>query len=104
MVMPTEVDDASSKEEQAAELYAEQVRAFQMHASMFALGMVIIVTANLLTNLAADTTGDWRSWWSAWAFLGWGAGIAVHGLVVRLNRPPSSPDSTAQVRAGLAGR
>lgn len=74
----------------AAQRYVEQLRAFVVHACMFAIGMAIIFTVNLLTNLSAGIAGEWSSWWSLWALLGWSAGIAVHGLVVRLNRPPSS--------------
>ncbi len=59
---------------------------------MFAGGMIVIFAVNLLTNLSAGIAGEWSAWWALWAFLGWRIGIAVHGLVVRLNRPlPSSP-------------
>ena len=73
--------------EHAARQYVVQLRAFFIHAGMFGAGMLIMITVKLLTNLAAGIAGDWTAWWSAWAFLGWGIGIAVHGLVVRLNRP-----------------
>ena len=68
-------------------LYLEQVRAFQAHAAMFAIGMVIIFTVNLATNALAGVAGEFSAWWSLWALVGWGAGISVHGLVVLLARP-----------------
>lgn len=69
--------------------YPHQVRAFQIHAAVFAAGMVGIFLVNLLTNLAAGIADQWSAWWSVWALIGWGLGIAVHGLVVRLARPGS---------------
>lgn len=73
--------------EETARRYVEQLRAFHIHACMYAVGMLIMFAVNLLTNLSAGVAGEWAAWWSAWALLGWGLGIAVHGLVVRLNRP-----------------
>jgi hypothetical protein len=88
----SELEETSDEREQAARLYVDQLRAFYIHACMFAVGMLVIFAVNLLTNFSAGIAGDWTAWWSAWAFLGWGLGIAVHGLVVRLNRPtPSTP-------------
>ncbi|MEM7284792.1 MAG: 2TM domain-containing protein [Actinomycetota bacterium] len=73
--------------EDAARRYVEHLRAFQVHTSMYALGMLIMFTVNLVTNLSAGIAGEWTAWWSLWALLGWSIGIAVHGLVVWLNRP-----------------
>lgn len=67
--------------------YVDQVRAFRVHAAVFAGSMAIIILTNLLVNLSAGTAGDWGAWWSLWALLGWGIGLCVHGLVVRLARP-----------------
>ena len=67
--------------------YRERLRAFQVHAAVFAAGMVGIVVVNLVTNLAAGIAGQWSAWWSVWALIGWGLGIGVHGLVVRLSQP-----------------
>lgn len=72
---------------EAFELHEHQRKAFHIHATVFAATMVLIVIVNLLVNLTAGITGDLGAWWSAWALLGWGIGITVHGLVVRLNRP-----------------
>ncbi len=74
---------------EAARRYVEQLQAFFVHAGVFAVGMVVILVVNVATNLAAGIADEWWAWWSVWAFIGWGAGIAVHGLVVRLNRPSS---------------
>jgi hypothetical protein len=85
-----QLDSSTDEREGAATRYVEQRRAFCAHASMFAIGMLIIFAVNLLTNLSAGIAGDWSAWWSAWALLGWGLGIAVHGFVLRLNRPALS--------------
>lgn len=74
---------------EAARGYVQQLHAFLIHAGVFAAGMVAIFAVNLLTNLSAGIASEWSAWWSVWAFIGWGLGIAVHGLVVRLNRPSS---------------
>ena len=91
-----ELDEARGEREHAARLYVEQLRAFYIHACMYVIGMLVIFAVNLLTNLSAGIAGEWTAWWSAWAFLGWGLGVAVHGLVVRLNRPMTSPASWEQ--------
>ncbi|MDW3221098.1 MAG: 2TM domain-containing protein [Acidimicrobiales bacterium] len=78
---------STDEREEAARRYVEQLLAFHAHAGMFAIGVLVMFAVNLLTNLSAGLAGDWSAWWSAWALIGWGAGIAVHGLVVRLNRP-----------------
>lgn len=92
----SEVKQAPDEREQAARQYVEQLRAFYAHAGMFAMGMVVMFAVNLLTNLSAGIASEWTAWWSAWAFLGWGLGIAVHGLVVRLNRPSPSSSTWEQ--------
>lgn len=79
-----------------ARQYVQQLRAFYIHASVFAAGMVVIFVVNLLTNIAAGTTGEWWAWWSGWALLGWGIAVAIHGLVVRLSQPKSSPSTWEQ--------
>lgn len=75
---------------EAARRYVEQLRVFYIHASVFAVGMIVIFVVNLAINLAAGLTGEWWAWWSGWALIGWGLGVAIHGLVVRLSRPRSS--------------
>lgn len=79
--------NADDKRETQSQQHAEQVRAFQAHAGVFVVGMAIMLGVNLLTNLMAGVAGSWSSWWSLWALIGWSAGVAIHGLVVWLNRP-----------------
>ena len=78
---------AANERHEAARRYVEQLHAFYVHAAAFAAGMTAIFAVNLLTNLSAGIANEWSAWWSVWALIGWGAGIAVHGLVVRLNQP-----------------
>ncbi len=89
-------DHAEQHRVEAARLYVQQLQAFYVHAGVFAGGMIIIFLVNLATNVASGITGEWSAWWSAWALIGWGLGIAVHGLVVRLNRPQRSSSSWTQ--------
>ena len=100
MTTPTEArsqaDQAADEREEAAQRYVQQLRAFYVHAAVFAGSMAVILAVNLLVNLNAGIAGEWSAWWSLWALLGWSAGIAVHGLVVRLNRPSFSPMSWEQ--------
>ncbi|MEM7272228.1 MAG: 2TM domain-containing protein [Actinomycetota bacterium] len=65
-------------------VYANQRRAFQVHATVFAATMVLILAVNLLVALGAGTAGQLSAWWSLWALIGWGSGITVHGLVLKL--------------------
>ncbi len=80
----------------AARRYVEQLRIFHVHASVAAASMLLILVVNLATNAAAGILGEWWAWWSAWAFIGWSLGLAVHGLVVRLNRPGSATSTWEQ--------
>ena len=67
--------------------HALQRRAFQVHAAAFTAGMVLIFVVNLLVNLSAGVGGQLSAWWSLWALIGWGLGVAVHGFVGWLARP-----------------
>jgi hypothetical protein len=71
---------------QDARLQVQQLRAFYVHVGVFAGSMVVIFLVNLVVNLAAGIAGEWSAWWSIWALLGWGLGVAVHGLVVWASR------------------
>ena len=93
---PSQIGQAADDREGAARRYVEHFRAFYVHAAVFAAGMTVIFAVNLLTNLSAGIAGEWSAWWSVWALIGWGAGIAVHGLVVRLNRPSLSSSTWEQ--------
>ncbi len=92
---PTAAGTEDQRREEATQ-YVQQLRVFYIHASVFAVGMVIIFVVNLATNVAAGITGEWWAWWSAWVLLGWGLGVAIHGLVVRMSRPKSSTSTWEQ--------
>ena len=81
---------------EAARVYVLQLRAFYIHATVFAVGMVIIFVVNLAVNMAADLTGEWWAWWSIWALIGWGVAVAIHGLVLRMSRPNRSNSTWEQ--------
>ena len=85
--MTTHEQNLQSK---AANDYPHQRRVFQVHAQVFVASMVLIVAVNLALNLATSTTAQWSAWWSIWALIGWGLGVAVHGLSVWLARPTST--------------
>ncbi len=53
----SEIDPATDEREEAARRYVEQLRAFYVHAGVFAAGMLVIFTVNLLTNLAEGVAG-----------------------------------------------
>ncbi len=90
--MSTSAPATSQHHDQAMALgvgHAEQVRAVQVHAAVFVISTAAIFLVNLLINFAAGLTGDLWSRWSLWVPIGWGLGIAVHGLVVQHARPAS---------------
>ena len=93
---PSQIDQAADEREEAARRYVQQLRVFYVHAAVFAGSMAVNVAVNLFVNLSAGIAREWSAWWSIWALIGWGAGIAVHGLVVRLNRPSRSPATWQQ--------
>jgi hypothetical protein len=92
------IDQAADERQEAATKHVEQLRAFYVHVAVFAASMTIIFAVNLLTNLSAGIASEWSAWWSVWALIGWGAGIAVHGLVVQLNRPSLASSTWEQRR------
>ena len=91
-----QTNHAVDERQEAARHYVDQLRAFYAHAAVFAGSMAVILAVNLFINLSAGIAGDWSAWWSVWALIGWSAGVAVHGLVVRLNRPSTSSSSWEQ--------
>lgn len=93
---PSQPDQAAHERKEAARRYVQQLRVFYVHAAVFAASMAINIAVNLLVNLSAGIAREWSAWWSLWALVGWGAGIAVHGLVVRLNRPSFTPATWEQ--------
>ena len=87
---PPTAEPADDQRRDGAREYVQQLRAFAIHASVFAAGMALIFVVNLTTNLAAGIAGYWWAWWSGWALIGWSLGLGIHGLVVRLSRPQGS--------------
>lgn len=87
---PAEPGTTHDQPTEDARLHAHQRRAFHLHASVFGVSMVLIFVVNLAINAAAGITGEWWAWWSVVAMLGWGLGVTVHGLVVRMSRPQSA--------------
>lgn len=49
------------------------IKAFYIHLAVFILVMSLL--------LAVDVTTD-PEWWVQWPFLGWGAGVLAHALLV----------------------
>ncbi len=96
---PTTISDDQLTEQQrveAAQLYVKQLRVVYAHAQSFAVGTISLCAINLVVNLMAGIAGEWQAWWSLWSLLGWSIGLAVHGLVVRVNRPSSSTSAWEQ--------
>jgi len=93
---PGQVEPGADEREDAARRYVHQLRVFHVHAAVFAGSMAVNILVNLLVNLSAGIAGEWSAWWSIWALIGWGAGISVHGCVVRLNRPALSASTWEQ--------
>lgn len=63
---------------------AHQRQVLRVHAAVYAGSIVLIVLVNLALNAAAGLLGEWWAWWSALAVLGWGLGLSVHAIVVRV--------------------
>lgn len=63
-----------SEEERDAMQYARDIRAFFTHAIQYAAVMAGLLVLNLLTNPGYL--------WVVWPALGWGIGLAMHGLSV----------------------
>lgn len=76
----------SDARREEARRYVRQLRAFQVHATVFAVVVPLLFVINAVINLAAGIAGDVWAWWIIWVVFGWGIGIAVHGLVVRAAR------------------
>jgi hypothetical protein len=71
---------------------ARRLRAFYLHAGVYFVVILFLVFVNAMTR---DDTGgymyrgymhhrDAGDWWVVWPALGWGAAVAIHGLVVAL--------------------
>jgi hypothetical protein len=49
-----------------------QIRGFYIHATVYALVNAFLIALNVLTSTAGL--------WSVWPLLGWGIGLAAHGV------------------------
>ena len=87
--MPTTPPPTDTTDElrEAARLHLERRRTLVVHATVFTLSMVIVVVVNAAINVAAGISGNWWAWWSVLALIGWGIGIAIHGLAVWWSHP-----------------
>lgn len=65
--------DLTSEEREAME-YVRDIKSFYMHAAMYGAVMVLLMIINLATSPGY--------FWAIWPMLGWGIGIAAHGLSV----------------------
>ena len=86
---PTPVRTTDEQRREDAREYVQRLRVFYTHAAVAAASLVLIFAVNLAVNIGANLTGEWWAWWSGWAVIGWGLGLTIHGLVVRLSRPQS---------------
>lgn len=95
---PSAAGNPEDDRRDAVSQYVHQLRVFHVHAGVFGAGMLVIFAVNLATNAAAGIAGEWWAWWSVWALIGWGLGVAIHGLVVRISRPRRSTSTWEQRR------
>jgi transcriptional regulator with XRE-family HTH domain len=63
-----------SAEEERAILYVRDIKGFKTHLIMYIIGMIVFFTANLIV--------PFKHFWAIWPALGWGLGVAIHGLNV----------------------
>ncbi|MGI9478793.1 MAG: 2TM domain-containing protein [Hyphomicrobiaceae bacterium] len=56
----------------------EAITGFYIHFAVFAVVMTVLLAVNLLAG---------NGWWVQWPFLGWGAGVLGHGLIVFGEKP-----------------
>lgn len=70
----TRTRSSLTEEELEAIEYVQELKAFYTHAAVFVVGMIGIFIVNMMTSPGYL--------WSVWALLGWGMGIAIHGVTV----------------------
>ena len=57
-----------------AKMRIEEIKAFYVHAGIYIAVNIVLVAINLYD--------DDDVWWSLLAILGWGVGLAIHGMSV----------------------
>lgn len=72
--MPRLATPDTLTDEQRATEYVRDIRSFYVHAIQYAVVMVVLLVINLWTNPSYL--------WVIWPALGWGIGVAAHGLSV----------------------
>lgn len=73
-----------SKEERRAIRYVRDLKAFYSHAATYAVVIFGLFVINLFTGISTP--------WFIWPMLGWGVGVAAHGLSVFEVMSLFSPD------------
>ncbi|GAA6155842.1 MAG: 2TM domain-containing protein [Alphaproteobacteria bacterium] len=73
-----------SKEERRAIRYVRDLKAFYSHAATYAVVIFGLFIINLFTGISTP--------WFIWPMLGWGVGVAAHGLSVFEVMSLFSPD------------
>ncbi|MEO0961879.1 MAG: 2TM domain-containing protein [Pseudomonadota bacterium] len=73
-----------SKEERRAIRYVRDLKAFYSHAATYAVVIFGLFIINLFTGITTP--------WFIWPMLGWGVGVAAHGLSVFEVMSLLSPD------------
>jgi hypothetical protein len=62
----------------AARRRVAEIEGFFIHLAVFALVIALLTGVNVYT-------GD--QWWVQWVVLGWGIGVAAHGIALFANKP-----------------
>jgi hypothetical protein len=57
-----------------AKMRIEEIKAFYVHAGIYTIVNIVLISINIFNQ---DEV-----WWSLWALLGWGIGLAIHGMSV----------------------
>jgi 2TM domain len=57
-----------------AKMRIEEIKSLYVHAGIYGIVNVVLI----LINVFAED----GSWWSLWALLGWGIGLAIHAACV----------------------
>lgn len=61
-----------------------QQPSLRVHAAVTAASLVAVFAVNLVVNLNAGLIGQLGAWWTLWAALGCGIGLAIHALLLWL--------------------
>ena len=75
-------------------------RIFLAHLALYVVVNAVLVAINLMQPV---TEGGARNYWFVWPLLGWGIGVAAHGLIIYMEKAarPGSAMADPRIR-GLA--